>query len=142
MNLKKFLSSYLPLLLAAVLVVYLSLRSSSPDVFYLVKNYPVVLQWLGGGVFMADLKDTVGHFLSYFVLSVLMFWGSWRMGVRRWRLFALSVMVPVLFGGLMEVLQEYCTYTRQADWADLTADALGSFLAWCVCAFFVWLRNK
>ena len=32
---------------------------------------------------------------------------------------------PVIMSGIIEILQEYCTETRNGDWIDLTANALG-----------------
>ena len=33
-----------------------------------------------------------------------------------------------LYGGLMELLQHYCTLTRSGDWLDLLADILGALI--------------
>lgn len=36
---------------------------------------------------------------------------------------------PSLFGGLMELIQAYCTTCRSGDWLDFYADTFGAFLA-------------
>ena len=45
------------------------------------------------------------------------------------RLFLLAWLCPVLMGGLLELLQAYCTTTRNGDWLDFLANATGVTLA-------------
>ena len=35
-----------------------------------------------------------------------------------------------LMGGILELLQEYCTTTRNGDWIDFLADVAGAFIAY------------
>lgn len=37
----------------------------------------------------------------------------------------LTVLFPLALSGLMEVLQEYCTETRNGDWLDMAANSVG-----------------
>ena len=46
-----------------------------------------------------------------------------------WKLFLLAWLGPVLMGGLLELLQAYCTTNRSGEWLDFWADALGVTLA-------------
>ena len=41
------------------------------------------------------------------------------------RLFVWAWLAPIVMSGVIELLQEYCTETRNGDWLDLTANALG-----------------
>lgn len=45
------------------------------------------------------------------------------------RFLILSFLLLTLMGGLLEVLQEYCTTTRNGDWIDFLADAAGCAIA-------------
>ena len=46
-----------------------------------------------------------------------------------WRkILLLAVVGMVLLGGLMELLQAYCTTTRSGEWLDFWADTLGVLL--------------
>lgn len=46
------------------------------------------------------------------------------------KLFLLIWLVPVVFSGIIELLQEYCTGGRRSgDWLDLAANAIGVSLA-------------
>lgn len=50
---------------------------------------------------------------------------------------------PIFWGGLMELLQAYCTnHMRSGDWVDWVADALGSVIGYGFCALLVGLFFK
>lgn len=58
------------------------------------------------------------------------------------KLFLLAWLCPVLMGGLLELMQAYCTTTRNGDWLDFVANSTGVTLA-CVFGLTVaWLRSK
>lgn len=40
-----------------------------------------------------------------------------------------AFLFPSLWGGLMELVQAYCTTCRSGDWLDFYADTFGAFLA-------------
>lgn len=41
------------------------------------------------------------------------------------KLFFWTWLAPILMSGVLELLQEYCTETRNGDWLDLAANAFG-----------------
>ncbi len=45
------------------------------------------------------------------------------------KLFVWAWLAPVLMSGLLELLQAYCTTTRNGDWLDFAANSLGATLA-------------
>ena len=45
------------------------------------------------------------------------------------KLFFWAWIAPIVMSGIIELLQKYCTETRNGDWLDLTANALGVTLA-------------
>ena len=45
------------------------------------------------------------------------------------KLFFYAWLSPILMSGLLELLQEYCTTTRNGDWWDFVANATGVTLA-------------
>ena len=50
---------------------------------------------------------------------------------------------PIIMSGVLELLQEYCTFGhRSGDWLDLAANATGVTLAAVLGAFFYLLRPK
>ena len=62
----------------------------------------------------------------------------------RWRkLTVYTWLVPVLMGGLLELIQAYCTGGRRSgEWLDFFADAVGSTLILCVGTLWVWCRAR
>lgn len=73
--------------------------------------------------------DKIVHFLMYFGLSgVASFWYIYgeKGRVIVLKLVAFAFILPVLYGGFIEVVQEYYYEGRSGDWFDLLADALGS----------------
>lgn len=51
-----------------------------------------------------------------------------------------SLVYPILLGGLMELLQAYCTnHTRSGDWVDWLADTVGSLIGYVFCSLLVHL---
>jgi VanZ family protein len=101
------------LLLAAVLG--LALAPQEPT--------PLTLGW-----------DKLNHALAFCTLAF-----TWRLGfpgdARRWLQLALALLA---LGGAIEVAQQFVP-GRQADWADLFADALGGAIGLSMVAAIEWL---
>ena len=73
--------------------------------------------------------DKANHMAAFAVLALL--------GCRAYPSHTGFVLAGLLiYGGLIEVLQSFTSY-RQAEWADLLADALGLPLGWAVA----WLQG-
>ena len=45
------------------------------------------------------------------------------------KLFLWAWLAPVLMGGIIELVQAYCTTNRSGEWLDFAADAVGCTLA-------------
>ena len=43
-----------------------------------------------------------------------------------------ALIAPIVMSGIIELLQEYCTKTRNGDWFDLLANAIGVVIAWVI----------
>lgn len=49
------------------------------------------------------------------------------------KVFLIAFVMPTLTGGLLELLQRYCTFgVRSGEWLDFVADSLGAFIAFCI----------
>ena len=76
--------------------------------------------------------DKLVHCGLFFVLAALMSSGIIRVNSRH-NLTAgqqfLSLLIPVAFGGLIEILQAYVFIWRSGEWADLFSDAVGAGMA-------------
>ena len=88
-----------------------------------------------------DFIDKYTHFIMYGGTCAVIWWEhlrhcrkeacrQGRKGACRPNLRALTVamLCMVLLGGLMELLQAYCTTTRSGEWLDFWADSIGVLL--------------
>lgn len=59
------------------------------------------------------------------------------------RLFAFAFAAPIIMGGVIELLQAYCTGGRRSgEWLDFAAGAAGVILAACAGTLLAWRRTR
>ena len=81
------------------------------------------------------LMDKWVHFVMFGGLSCVIWWDyahdKKKKGTNTVSFcqFLVLVGVPMLFGGLMELAQQYLTTYRSGDWMDFVADCVGVILA-------------
>lgn len=112
---------------------------------YYIKKYPVSLFIILVVIYLSFFKppsteisdipnlDKVIHICMYFGMSGIL-WLEFLRAHRRgrkplWHAWVGAMLCPILFGGLIELLQEYCTTYRGGEWTDFAADAAGAILA-------------
>ncbi len=89
------------------------------------------------------LIDKWTHMVMYLVTCGFIWWEYLRShsAVRRSKVLLWAVTAPVLMGGVIELLQAYCTGGRRSgEWLDFLADAIGVFLAALLALF--WIRRR
>lgn len=79
--------------------------------------------------------DKWAHILMYMALGGALMWDMVRDKIEAKWLF-MAFVLPVLYGGLIEILQENFFYPRTGDWWDWLADIVGTLIG-CVVAFVV-----
>ena len=77
--------------------------------------------------------DKVVHICMYFGMSGML-WLEFLRAHRKdhtpiWHAWVGAFICPVLFSGIVELLQEYCTTYRGGDWLDFAANTTGAVLA-------------
>ena len=72
------------------------------------------------------------------MLTLVMLWDSKKVGLRSWQMWTLAVVFPLLYGGLIEVLQKYFFYPRTGEWGDWLADSIGVLVG----AIVWWISQK
>lgn len=77
------------------------------------------------------LIDKWTHFVMYGALGIMLWFESLRQkgNMPKHQLFCLSVLYPILLGGLLELAQEYLTSCRSGEWLDFLADSIGVVIA-------------
>ena len=58
------------------------------------------------------------------------------------KILLLPVLGMILLGGLMELLQVYCTTTRSGEWLDFWADSAGVLLGNALGLLFWWISRS
>ena len=107
-----------------------------------LRRYPLSLLALGVIVFLTLYKpsvnvpvfpglDKMAHFLMYASLCSIILFEYYRSHTRpdKNRIFWFAIVLPVLFSGVMELLQGLFTKYRSGDFADFLSNALGVVFA-------------
>ncbi|HBG42865.1 MAG TPA: hypothetical protein DDZ96_05180 [Porphyromonadaceae bacterium] len=76
--------------------------------------------------------DKLAHFGMFFLLSAVCLWDYFRLyngkpSKRKWIFW--GFLIPVLYGGAIELLQHYVFTQRSGEWGDFAADVIGSMTA-------------
>lgn len=82
-----------------------------------------------------SLSDKTAHFIMYGGLTVVVLFDKNFQNLKN-RMVSLplwTVGFPILYGGLMELLQAYCTNgNRSGDWLDFIANSLGALIVYAL----------
>ncbi len=112
---------------------------------YFLKKYPVSLLVILAVIYLSFFRppstelstipniDKVVHVCMYFGMSGML-WLEFLRAHRRdraplWHAWVGALLCPVLFSGMVELLQAYCTTYRGGDWLDFAANTAGALLA-------------
>ncbi|HIZ33349.1 MAG TPA: VanZ family protein [Candidatus Bacteroides merdigallinarum] len=112
---------------------------------YFIRKYPVSLLIILAVIYLSffrppstDLNtipyiDKVVHVCMYFGMSGMLWleflWAHRREQAPLWHAWVGALLCPVLFSGVVELLQAYCTTYRGGDWLDFAANTAGALLA-------------
>lgn len=80
--------------------------------------------------------DKLIHLVMYILLGAACFIDSRALRSKFRRVF-LCPIFPILYGGLMELLQEYYFPPRTGEWADFAFDTIGVFIGWGIAAYLI-----
>jgi VanZ family protein len=65
------------------------------------------------------------HALMYALLGGVCCWDSIRLKMSGWPLWLIAVLIPMLYGGIIEIMQEQWFAPRSGEWLDWMADCIG-----------------
>ncbi|MBB3186875.1 VanZ family protein [Microbacter margulisiae] len=75
-------------------------------------------------------EDKLVHFMMYFGFALMLFWeysSTYGISViHQTKTVLLIIGIPAIWGGSMELFQLFFTTTRDAEWLDELADAIGA----------------
>jgi VanZ family protein len=105
-----FIKQYYKSIIIGLLILWLSLSGSKTLVPGRMLNIPYI--------------DKMGHFAMYAFFSAMLLLDSCRWQTAR-RFNYLILLIPVIFGALMEIMQMTLTTSRKAETIDLLANIGG-----------------
>ena len=77
--------------------------------------------------------DKLVHTGMYFVMAGLLWWeffrGRRQTGAPMWHGWVGALICPLIYGGVVELIQECCTDYRGGEWLDFAANSMGVILA-------------
>lgn len=118
MNLNILRYIYIPIIIAAV-IFYLCCLIPVNDIPDIGDDWSIPI-------------DKIVHFLMYFGLSGITAFNYLYIKKGKINTNTLLIgafLIPILYGGFIEILQHYFFYPRMGDWDDFLADVLGSIAA-------------
>lgn len=91
-----------------------------------------------------SMSDKWTHMVMYFVLTMCVGYELNKNKPTSTRqFFCYAWLMPVLMGGLLELVQAYCTGgCRSGEWLDFFADAIGSTVAFLIGILLVRCRSR
>lgn len=104
----KNLIHFVPSFLVAAIIAYLSLLRQ------VSLSLPHFFGW-----------DKLVHFLMFFALSSVILFDTRRTAKISRKIIFVIFLTGTLYGGIIEILQEYFFYPRTGEWFDWLADSLG-----------------
>ena len=121
--------------------------------YRIVKNYPLSLSIILAVIYLSFFRppavemkivsgmDKLVHGCMYFGMAGML-WLEFLRAHRNdrrplWHAWVGASVCPVLFGGAVELLQEYCTTYRGGDWMDFAANVAGVAAASLIACFVV-----
>ena len=112
---------------------------------YYIKKYPISLTIILIVIYLSFFKppsteldtipniDKVVHICMYMGMSGMLWIEFLRTHRQRntpiWHAWVGAYLCPVMFSGIVELLQEYCTTYRGGDWRDFAANSIGATIA-------------
>jgi VanZ family protein len=122
-----FVKKYYRTIIVSLLIIYLSTVSGEKVSKVSWFTFPHI--------------DKIVHLLMYLTLSITVSYeivrNKEKISVQKTLI--IIVLFAILFGGAMELVQEYFTTTRSGDWADFGFNVIGASL--CIPFFLIYNRN-
>jgi VanZ family protein len=72
--------------------------------------------------------DKWSHLLAYTLLGTAAWHDTIRHTVRRWIRLFIALLLPIAYGGAIEIAQHLWFYPRTGDWIDWIVDCIGVFI--------------
>lgn len=86
-------------------------------------------------------SDKWAHIVMYMLFGAVLLWELSNNKVKKNTRIVISLALPILYGGLIEILQEQFFYPRTGDWIDWVADIVGTIMG-VAPTYWIWKMKK
>jgi len=83
--------------------------------------------------------DKYIHAFLFLILSWVVYHDARRAQLKQWLVYLLAALWPMLWGGVLELIQGYCLSYRSGSWWDWVADLIGIAMGVSLCR--VWQKD-
>lgn len=141
----RFFRRYGPSIVVALFILNMCMMPSSSVPSITLEGWvPDFLQ--NEADFVKENEDKFAHFTFFLVFSFALGHDFWvqRVDFATKKMMFWAIIVPILYGGLIEIMQATLTTTRSGDIEDLFFDALGTFCGFFLAKIFVpkWFERE
>lgn len=77
------------------------------------------------------------HCLTFMLFTLVLLWDCQNAKIQAWKKWIVVITIPIVYGGLIELLQEHFFYPRTGEWMDWLADCIG-----VIMAVFTWIIGQ
>lgn len=86
--------------------------------------------------------DKWAHLLAYAILGAIAFWDANTANKMGWSILLIAFVCPLLYGGAIEIVQEYFFYPRTGSWGDWLADCIGVAMGYGIIAAYLKIKKS
>ena len=69
--------------------------------------------------------DKYVHLLAYAILAGVLMFDHYKANLHTYKSWLLTLIIPTIYGGAIELIQKWWCYPRTGDWYDWAADCVG-----------------
>ncbi|MCK9155207.1 MAG: VanZ family protein [Paludibacteraceae bacterium] len=109
-------------------IIYFSIIKELPDAIRIAPEHEAIYYENAEENLLIDLsfiRNTIGHSFMYMTLSMSIFFDLYIRQSSQKVLYWSAFVFPFVFGGVMELVQQYFFPPRSAEWIDFFADIFG-----------------
>lgn len=85
--------------------------------------------------------DKLAHLLMYMLLSFVVLWDIQSLRISIFWKAIIALVFSSIFGGFIEIIQEFFFYPRTGDWIDWVADCIGAIIGLLLCKVIIMIKD-
>lgn len=123
--------------IVATVIIYFSVIRTLPQPLVVAPEHELILKETTPiSINLSEARDLIGHAAMYTLLTLAIYVDLFRNKTDRRKSIIISLITPILFGGIMELVQQYFFPPRSAELTDFIADSLGTIVGIAIIILF------